>query len=287
MLEQVRAERATIDPGQLEREGFRKAQRLAYACVEGVAKELVYGTTEREAALRMRHWLEVRGVRDWLHLPFAWFGDRTAFRGFRLPTAFFPTMRRLEPGMPFILDVAPVVEGHAADIGYAACHGENATFMQMMADLAEYRTLILERTVAGATMREVYEDVDRLIARHGYENRHRRYPRHVLGHRVMRLEGTRGEGRTLGGFGARSLYDLLRQTVGKDAHPPFWTDDARSDRPPEPGLWAMEPHVAFRGVGVKFEEILVVEAGGVAYWLDDEVPHVLRWRAQAARESVS
>lgn len=282
MLETVHVERGAIDPGPLERDGFRKAQRLAYACAEAIAGELVYGMTERDAAGRMRRWLEVRGVRDWLHLPFAWFGDRAAFRGMRLPTSFFATTRRLEPGMPFILDVGPVVDGYAADIGLAACHGENATFGQMMADLAEYRALILDRTRQGATMREVYEDVDRLIARHGYENRHRRYPRRVLGHRVMHLEGARGEGRTLGGFGARSLWDLARQTFGRDARPPFWSDDAASDRPPEPGLWALEPHVAFRSVGVKFEEILVVEPGR-AYWLDDDVPHVRRWRAGAAR----
>jgi len=284
MLEQVRDVRGPV--AQEEHAGFKKAQRLAYACAEAVAKELVYGTTEREAAAKMRNWLEVRGVGDWLHLPFAWFGDRTAFRGFRLPTGFFPTGRKLEPGMPFILDVAPVVDGYAADIGYAACHGSNPTFTQLMADLAEYRGLILERTRAGATMREVYEDVDRLIARHGYENRHRRYPHGVLGHRVMHLEGARGEGRTFAGFGARSLWDLGRRTFGRGATPPLWADDPASDRPPEPGLWALEPHVAFRGVGVKFEEILVVEVGGTARWLDDDVPHVRRW-AQGTQGSAS
>jgi peptidase M24-like protein len=96
-----------------KRRGFREVQRLAYECAEAVAAQLKPGVTEREAARMQREWLRERGVRDWFHLPFAWFGDRTAFAGFRIPLQFFPTGRRLEPGMPFILDLAPIYEGYA------------------------------------------------------------------------------------------------------------------------------------------------------------------------------
>ncbi|MFI1930688.1 hypothetical protein [Streptomyces sp. NPDC020330] len=65
-----------------EPRGFREVQRLAYACAcaEAVAGQLRSGVTERGAARMRRAWLRERGVRDWFHLPFAWFGDRTAFR---------------------------------------------------------------------------------------------------------------------------------------------------------------------------------------------------------------
>ena len=43
-------------------------------------------------------WLTAHGVQDWFHTPFAWFGDRTAFRGFTIPLQFFPTNRRLREG---------------------------------------------------------------------------------------------------------------------------------------------------------------------------------------------
>lgn len=102
-----------------ELDGFRQTQRLAYACAEEVAARLRPGVTEREAARMLRRWLEARGVRDWFHLPFAWFGDRTAFTGFRIPLQFFPTGRRLEEGMPFILDLAPVYRGFSADVGFS------------------------------------------------------------------------------------------------------------------------------------------------------------------------
>src|ERR1043165_2738653 len=110
-------ERVRGSAGELA--GFRRVQRLAYEGAEGVAARLEPGITEREAARMQREWLRERGVRDWFHLPFAWFGDRTAFVNFRLPFQFFPTDRRLEPGMPFILDMAPVLDGCTADIGYS------------------------------------------------------------------------------------------------------------------------------------------------------------------------
>jgi hypothetical protein len=48
-----------------------------------------------------------------------------------------------------------------------------------------------------------------------------------------------------------------------------------------PGLWAVEPHLGFRGVGAKFEELLVITDDD-AYWLDDELPHVQRWTQRRA-----
>lgn len=48
---------------------------------------------------------------------------------------------------------------------------------------------------------------------------------------------------------------------------------------PVPGLWAVEPHLGFREVGAKFEELLVITDND-AYWLDDNVPHVRRWQAR-------
>ena len=112
-------------PTSDELDGFRAVQQLAYRCAETVAAELEPGVTEKAVAARMREWLLANGVDDWFHLPFAWFGDRTAFRGLRTPFDFFPSNRRLEEGMPFILDCAPIVDGYTADIGYSGCLGEN------------------------------------------------------------------------------------------------------------------------------------------------------------------
>ncbi len=56
----------------------------------------------------------------------------------------------------------------------------------------------------------------------------------------------------------------------------MWNDSAFSDYPAAPGLWAVEPHIGGDGVGVKFEELLVVTDDD-AFWLDDQLPHSLRW----------
>jgi hypothetical protein len=48
----------------------------------------------------------------------------------------------------------------------------------------------------------------------------------------------------------------------------------------------VEPHLGFRGVGAKFEELLVVTEDS-AYWLDDDLPHVRRWQARQQGKQVA
>ena len=269
-------------PSEAEQARTRGVQQMAYRTAEGVARELRPGITEREAAARLKRRLVEAGVEDWFHTPFAWFGDRTTLKGFRNPLRFFPSSRRLEEGMPFILDVAPVHEGFTADIGYAGCLGENAIFEQMMTDLAEYRTLILDQVRERRTFRDIYDAVDQLAAKHGYTPTHHEYPSKVLAHQVWPVHG-RGPRYVVAGFGNRSLRRLgrtLAVSVG-EGWSPLWNGSRRSDHVPVPGIWAIEPHLGFHGVGVKFEEVMVVTEDD-AYWLDDDLPHVRRWRSADA-----
>ncbi|MGF0225672.1 M24 family metallopeptidase [Dietzia natronolimnaea] len=262
-------------------ERYRTVQRLSYECVESVAATLDEGVTEREVAARLHDWLTDRGVREWFHTPFAWFGDRTAFRGFATPLHFFPTRRRLEQQMPYILDVAPVLDRAVGDIGYARVLGENPIHDELMTDLAAYRDLIPRLITEGATLRDVYLEVDELIRRQGYDNRHRVYPGRVIAHRVGDIE-SRIPRFIAFGFGSRAVRTLVGDLMVERAHnrSPLWASGKISDHRPEPGLWAVEPHIGFREVGVKFEEALVVRPDGSAAWLDDETPHVRRWRRQ-------
>ncbi|MEV4257688.1 M24 family metallopeptidase [Spirillospora sp. NPDC049652] len=270
----------TDDPAELER--FREIQRLCYRCAEEVAATLEPGVTEREACRRMRRWLRDRGVDDWLHTPFAWFGDRTAFQGFRVPTQFLPSARRLEEGMPYILDMAPVRQGYSADIGYGGVLDGNRIWERLDADLAEYRALILELVRERRTFAGIYAEVDALIDRQGYENRHRKYPGRVIGHQVGIIGGPLPKGVGFP-FGVRFLQTIGRELVKErmEGRSPLWNGAKQSQHPPTPGLWAVEPHIGFRGVGVKFEELLVVTEDD-AYWLDDDLPHVHRWSARKA-----
>ncbi|HMG42412.1 MAG TPA: M24 family metallopeptidase [Acidimicrobiales bacterium] len=264
--------------------GFREVQQLAYRCAEETAAALEPGVTEKEVAARMRRWLEGHGVDDWFHLPFAWFGDRTAFRGIRIPFQFFPSDRELEEGMPYILDCAPVRDGYTADIGYSGSLGHNPVLDRLLGDLAEHRALIVDQVRERRPLREVYEAVDALAARQGFENRHRKYPFRVIAHQVDRLPAPRrSRSPIVGRFGVRSLRWLARTSAValRQGWSPLWNDTRFSDHPPRPGLWAVEPHLGLRGVGAKFEELLVVTDDD-AFWLDDDLPHVRRWSRLAA-----
>jgi Xaa-Pro aminopeptidase len=260
---------------------YRAVQQLAYRCAETVGASLEPGTTEKAAARRMKQWLLDHGVDDWFHVPFAWFGDRTAFRGFRTPLQFFPTDRQLVEGMPFILDCAPVVDGATADIGYASSLGPNPVLDRILDDLAAHRALILDLARQRRPLREIYQAVDELAATQGYENRHQRYPFGVIAHQVGPLP-KRPANVVVAGFGLRSLRALLRSAAVGRARgwSPLWNRSRRSAHPPTPGLWAVEPHLGTGDVAAKFEELLVVTDDDV-FWLDDDLPHVRRWQARS------
>ncbi|MGW6686564.1 M24 family metallopeptidase [Streptomyces sp. NPDC054961] len=270
-----------------ELRGFKEVQRLSYACAEAVAAQLRPGVTEREAARMQRDWLRERGVRDWFHMPFAWFGDRTAFTGFKIPLQFFPTNRALEPGMPFILDMAPVYKGYTADIGYSGSLGLNPVQDRLMSDLRAHRALILDQVRERRSLRDIYEDVERLMISQGYANRHRAYPFGVIAHKIDRVK-ERHWSPTAFGFGTQALRGLASDALHghREGWSPLWSPYHFSDHPPQPGLWAVEPHLGFRGTGAKFEEILVVtdsrDPEESAFWLDDDLPHVRRWAEEKA-----
>ncbi len=267
---------------------IRAVQRLAYDAVEEVARALTPGTTEREAAHRIDATLRARGVDGFFHTPFAWFGDRSGFERFVAPSLrrpltnltfarqFFPTERRLEPGMIGILDVAPIRNGFCADVGYtfAAQPTPNLELVRAQRFLLELRDSILGYVRSERTMRSIYLSVSDAIAQAGYECAHALYPSSVLGHRIGRIPLSRATSRVLNGFDLRTyLYFGRLLATGLPRRAPLWNGSRLADARPSPGLWAIEPHIRGRGFGAKWEEILVVTDSD-ARWLDDDLPHV-------------
>lgn len=276
---------------------FKRVQRVAYNAVLDVERELRVGMTEIQAAQLIEAHLEDIGVTQYFHKGFAWFGDRTGFKNFNRPfylkekffplphlgREFMPSHRKLEKGMAVILDVAPALEGCAADIGYSFSFGENKRVNKARSDLKKFRDIIPGLVLKGMTLGEIYQRTHKMILDMGYRNCHSIYPLGVLGHKVGKIPTFNAGKLSLMGFQPQSYLYLAKQGLKNILFNtangiPFWTEDA--DMPPEPGLWAIEPHMGNDEFGVKFEEILVVTDND-AYWLDDNLPHVKFWKAKS------
>jgi Xaa-Pro aminopeptidase len=248
--------------------GFRIAQRIAYAATASVETTLRAGITERDVAALLHARLAEAGVRRYFHGPLVWFGDRTVLGDTWPGPDYLPTSRELRPGMPVILDVAPIVDGYIADVAYSFAFGENVEMAMMLAELAWIRDAIPRAFRRGLTLAAAYRRIDAMIARRGYASRHRASPFGALGHRVARLATDHHE-------------DVARMRIDRDYWRfdpkawPLWNDREECAGPVPHGVWAVEPHIGREGVGAKFEELLVVDADGV-HWLDDDLPHVKR-----------
>ncbi|EQA45337.1 metallopeptidase family M24 [Leptospira broomii serovar Hurstbridge str. 5399] len=295
-----------------ELEEHRRVQSLAYEAVESVRQDLYPGITEKEAAWKIDEYIRAKGGSSFFHYGFAWFGDRTAFRGFKRPLSlrhlrkgegilphfgqeFQPSKRKLKEGMAVILDVAPSFKGCSADIGYSFSFGENPEHDRAMAALEEYRELIIRGVLAKRTLGDIYREVDARIRSTGYVNCHSVYPQGVLGHKVGKLPAYNLPGGRFLGFPLQTFAYLVPQMVEgllpwSSTSSPLWSES--SEFSAEPGLWAVEPHIgriysgsqADQSFGVKWEEILVVTES-TAYWLDDSLPHVRQWEKNKKKYS--
>lgn len=239
--------------------GFKRAQALALRGAEEVAALLNEGWTEKQAAAMLESWLADHGVEQFFHRAYAWFGDRTRFDGFHPQNygAFRPTSRMLRAGDVVILDVAPIVDGYTCDIGYTTSLGDHPELLKARALLREIKTSIINWVEQGQPL---WSCVDHMISDAGFENIHRLYPMSVLGHRLHRGLASAPQLNVLH-FGWQSYWSLFSRGLFGQLLTPDFAGDLN-------GLWAIEPHIGWKGAGAKFEEILVIDQGR-ASWLGD------------------
>ncbi|GAB4564152.1 MAG: M24 family metallopeptidase [Haliangiales bacterium] len=252
-------------------QGFRHAQRVAYDCVTTVGSELRPGISELEAAEMLARYLRAAGSERFIHRPFAWFGEHSRFDGYTSYGDYHPTERPLGEDEVAILDVSPIIDGYAADVGYSLSLTPHAKRDAAMAFLRELRAALPAMFASPMTPKEIWQAVDQRIAAAGYDNIHARYPFCVLGHRVFRVRAQGRSSRRLGFGGAMSWFsfDAIRFFVRSGFSGALTPEHVGSKL----GLWAIEPHIGWEGGGAKFEEILVVDEAG-ARWLDEQVPHM-------------
>jgi Xaa-Pro aminopeptidase len=278
---------------------FRQVQRLAYEIALKVESQLQLGITEVEACTLVAAAQAEYEVIQVFHDPYVLFGGRTALgpgtglanAPFGAPghwpadsapsTELLPTGQVLADGAPVIIDLAPVTRGVSSDVAYSCVLGTNPVFDELDAGLARIRSFLQEGIAARRSMLALYHELDERLAARGWESCHHRQADRALGHLVFPLEHEPDRPTPLPGWGTVAAEKLL--AAGIDALDngtcyPLWNDSSFTDYPATPGLWAIEPHIGRDGVGVKFEELLVVTDDD-AYWLDDDLPHVQRWVA--------
>jgi hypothetical protein len=247
-------------------EGFLRAQRLGYECVVEVSKIIQPGWTEKKTAQMMDTFLHDYGIRSFFHRSFAWFGDRTKFHEFKTYLDFLPSKRQLNEKDVVILDTAPIFQSYGGDIGYTFTLQPHPGLEQAKRDLLDLRVLIQELFSQEVPTSRIWRRVDTEIKLRGYENCYEKYPFSVLGHRLHKVP-LAGLPSFVRPFGWQSYWGLLSRGLLPELLSREHSGDAT-------GVWAIEPHLGGKDFGAKFEEILVVEKGK-AYWLDEEVPHIL------------
>lgn len=257
-------------------EQFRRWQRVSYGVLAEVAERLTPGVTERDATRWAMKAFRREGADRYFHLPVALFGERTALPEPWSTESFWPTDRVLEPGDSVVLDASPIFDGYVVDTSVSFSPAPSPVHAAAVVDDLVYRDTILDAVRAGATFREIALAVDADMTRRGYRNCHRLHPEAVLGHRVVLVADPSAiPPPDPSGFDATVLGWFISGIAAAQDHgapSPTWNDRSTSDHQPAPGLWAVEPHLARGDIGVKWEELLVIEVDD-AYWLDDDVPH--------------
>ena len=251
-------------------EGICRAQRLAREVILDVAQTVKAGDREREVAARIEAKLAAAKVHRWLHTAYAWFGERTRFGGFgNWESSALPSERRLAEGEPFILDVAPLIDGHPADFAYSGiAGGDDAAHRALLGELEGIKRDLVAWARDAASGSELCGRVDGAMRAAGREVIHTLYPAQVLGHSFDGFPNAFGALPRLGsGFQFPLLFSAAVGLIGHQllGRPyPFLNDGA----PGKPqGLFAVEPHLAQGAVGAKFESVLLID-GDETRWLD-------------------
>jgi Xaa-Pro aminopeptidase len=237
-------------------------QTLARQSVQETIGFIKEGWSEAQAASFLETVLRDHGVQQFFHKPFAWFGERTRFKGISHYWQFQPRKDLyLKSNEVVILDVAPIYDQVSADIGYAFCLEPHAELEKAKQDLKNVRKTILDLFNAHEKPRTIWKKIDQAVIDLGYENIHKKYPLQVLGHRLYN-HPQKSTSISFLNFGLEAYRSLLSKGVLSEVITPLST-------PSLEGVWAIEPHLGAKNFGAKFEEVLVVTKEK-SFWLDQE-----------------
>ncbi|MDQ7049653.1 MAG: M24 family metallopeptidase [Enterobacterales bacterium] len=261
---------------------FKQYQQKSYQTLEEARSMLQVGDSEIKIARRLRKLFHQQGVHSYFHVPVVLFGKRTGYPGDFGAFEALATEHKLEKGMPVILDAAPIYDGYIVDTSLSFSFGDDEPYQAMYHQLKSFRKMILAMVKKGESFQIIEQAVNQKMQDIGAVNCHRKHIGEVLGHRIFNESRQFWRKITYKQLSLKHVLWLVWKSLatkkGWIFDSPNWNHRRTSDRPPAEGLWAVEPHFCIDGIGVKFEEILVIEKDN-AYWLDDELPHSRTWEA--------
>ena len=163
--------------------GVARAQSVAREALLTVAHTVRPGDRERDVVERIERELGKAKVHHWLHTAYAWWGERARFDRFTLwETSALPSERRLAEGEAFILDVAPIVDGHPADFAYSGSGASSAAHAELLEALATIKSRLLAHARQALDGADLCQRVAAEITGRSLDVIHTRYPAGVLGH---------------------------------------------------------------------------------------------------------
>ena len=264
-----------------ELEKFKQFQQQSYKTLEDIKSKLEIGMTEIQVARMLRKSFHQQGVHSYFHVPVVLFAERTGYPGNFGQFEALATDKKLEDGMAIILDAAPIYEGYIVDTSLSTHFGKNDEQRNLHLKLEDFRKRVLEMVKQRQTFSDIEKEMDQMITSLGAENCHRKHIGEVLGHRIFRERNPLWQPFKIKQLSFKHVFWLFWKSIatkkGWMNQSPNWNHRRTSAHKPFEGLWAVEPHFAINGIGVKFEEIIVITKDD-AYWLDDDLPHMKMWQ---------
>lgn len=248
------------------------AQKKTKSVLKDVAKNAFVGITEKELAKNLQHKLEKAGAISFFHYPVVWFGSRTGLLKANKKTNPFPQERRLKAEEIFILDVAPIFKNGIVVDSSTTSSIQNSTFLQECAELKKELKENIPKWVSNEmNINDICTKSYDLMSTSGFKSCQKRYLFSAFGHRLFSSSPLTKKpfiGLSIGSaiklFGKAALSKICPAVEY-----PFWNESGHCAKPPNIGIWSIEPHFAKDNLGFKWEEILVVN-GKETSWLSEE-----------------
>lgn len=257
-------------------DSLKQLQRAAFKALANVEAELREGMTEKEVAGLLVDQLAALNIKRYRYRPVVLFDARSMFMELEVPFYYGATNKKLERDVPVVMDIAPSSGNTWVSTAYSCWYGsESLIHKAIRTKLKMSRVHILKWVREGKSFKDIAEQLEPFFEEERVKTCHSQYPSGYLAKKLVSFnQGVDGKWVLPNECSTenKSLYSSLVDWVKQSTNNLWQNDSANYCAKPSPGIWIVEPHAGYAGIGVKWKELLVVTEND-AYWLDQDVPH--------------